>query len=73
VKVSLNMEFDIPSEAGLLESTIKGRQLHALLEELDTHLRMRLKHADLSPETTAELTDVRNILLNGLSEILPGR
>ena len=73
MKVSLNMEFDIPTEAGQLESTIKGQQLRALLEEIDTHLRMRLKHADLSNEATAELTDVRNVLLSGLMEILPGR
>ena len=73
MKVSLNMEFSLPGEAEMLESTIKGQQLKRLLDELDAHLRLRLKHADLSAETTGELTEVRNILLNGLMEILPGR
>ncbi|NBP82832.1 hypothetical protein EBU60_03075 [bacterium] len=73
MKVSLNMEFSLPGESEMLESTIKGQQLKCLLDEVDAHLRLRLKHADLTDQTSAELTEVRNMLLNGLAEILPGR
>ena len=73
MKVSLNMEFTLPGEASQLESTIKGQQLLRLIDELDAHLRLRLKHTDLGDEATSELTDARNILLRGMMEILPSR
>lgn len=70
MKVSLNMEFSLPGEGEVMEATIKGQQLKGLLDEIDAHLRLRLKHADLSDETSRELTEVRNLLLNGLSDIM---
>lgn len=54
--------YQLPAEQSELATAMVAPQMHAALCAVVEHVRRRLKYADLSAETVAELESVRRVL-----------
>lgn len=66
------LEFELPREKQELDRALAADTAFSTLSELAQHLRSRLKYAELSEETRAELTAVRELLPFELMDRLSG-
>jgi hypothetical protein len=60
--VTATLTFQLPEEADDLDLARKGSDWRIVLEDMDAHLRSRLKHEDLPEDVNAALDAARQHL-----------
>ena len=69
MKSTLTVTYELPEEESEMQLALKAHDMFRVLRQLDEYLRGKLKYAELSDQTTTELTAVRRILLEGLDDM----
>ena len=69
MKSTLTVTYELPGEEVELQMALKATDMFRVLRQIDEYLRGKLKYADLSAETSTELTAVRRILLEGIDDM----
>jgi hypothetical protein len=67
--VTATLTFSLPEEQEEFDRAVKGSDWRMVVEDLDAHLRSRLRHEDLSEDVHAALDRARTHLY----ELLEGR
>jgi hypothetical protein len=67
--MTATLTFDLPEEQELFDRAVKGGDWRMVVEDMDAHLRSRLKHEDLPDKVHAALEQARTHLY----ELLEGR
>jgi hypothetical protein len=66
--VTSTLTFNLPEEQEEFDHAAKGADWRTIVEDLDAHLRSRLKHEDLPGEVYAALEQARTHLYGLLEE-----
>jgi hypothetical protein len=66
--VTATLTFTLPEEAEELDLARKGADWRIVVEDMDAHLRSRMKHEDLPPDADKALDEARQQLHDFVAE-----